>query len=122
MSKISDIFERRDAFQGFIMTIQASPNSIMTASTNVVDTITSILFAIVSWHLPAYGVPSSNILSGPYRFVPFPSEFPDLVQGISLLLHHLKSAVGAEVWLEVDKHMPVNVRRLLRESYQLDST
>merc|ERR1712113_251161 len=49
MTKINDLTERRDAFEGFILTVQADPTVIKNASR---DDITSILFSIVSWHMP----------------------------------------------------------------------
>lgn len=117
MAKISDSTERRDAFEGFILSIRANPQSIQTASKNVGDAVTGILFAVVSWHLPTDM--SADLFDGQYNFRPFPPENAELGTALVKLLHDLKTSLGDETWGEVQSQMPVNVRRLMREAYQL---
>jgi len=118
MSKIDDMAERGDAFEGFLIAVHNNQGSIRAAKPDITDTITSILFAIVSWHIPA-GNLSPQLLTGTYKFVPFPHEYSGLAQGITMLLHHLKETAGVTAWAGIEKGMPVNVRRLMRESYNL---
>mmetsp|Transcript_19399 Transcript_19399/g.42152 ORF Transcript_19399/g.42152 Transcript_19399/m.42152 type:complete len:346 (-) Transcript_19399:1788-2825(-) len=115
MSKISNPGERHDAFRGFVMTLRANPQSIQVTGSDVGDVITSILFAIVSWHIPTSEIPS-NLLSGPYRFEPFPSEFSELLASLRQLLHDLKTSSG-EQWAQIEGQMPANVKRLMKEVY-----
>ena len=117
-SKISDVAERRDAFEGLLMAIQANPNSIKQAGPDLSDTIQGFLFAVVSWHIP-HGNISPALLNGAYQFINFPPEYADLHQKMGQFLHQLKESVGAEEWNGVGNHLPVNVRRLLREQYHL---
>lgn len=120
MAKIYDPTERRDAFTGFCKTVYANPQAIQQAATNVVDAISSILFAIVSWHVPAETpTDTRDFLSGEYGFQPFPSTEADLQNQIGLLMRDIRSSVEEATWNEVQGHLPVNVRRLLREVYQL---
>ena len=115
MSKISDLTERSDAFDGFILTVQANPENLKNASE---DDITSILFAVVSWHIPADNL-SPDLLKGKYAFVPFPASYPELFQRIGLFLHSLKELIGVNSWGDIEKYMPVNVRQLLHDQYHL---
>ncbi len=117
-SKIGDQTERRDAFEGVLCTIKANPESIRSASTNIFETISGFLFALVSWHIPANNY-SPSLLSGNYAFVAFPSAHADLQQKLGMFLHQLKVEVGAEQWDHAEKKLPVNVRKLLREQYHL---
>jgi transportin-1 len=117
MSKISDINERQDAFRGFVMALRANPSSIQMTESDVGDTITAILFAIVSWHIPSSEIPS-NLLNGPYRFEAFPSEFTEMLDSLRQLLHDIKTSYG-EAWLEVEGQLPMNVKRLLKEVYYI---
>merc|ERR1712194_474156 len=117
MSKISNPVERRDAFQGFVMALRANPHSIQNTGSELGDVLTSILFAVVSWHIPTSELPS-NLLSGPYRFEPFPSEFNELLVALRQLLHDLKTSAG-ETWGQIEGSMPPNVKRLLQEVYGL---
>lgn len=114
MAKISDPKERRDAYTGFIRAVYANPNAIQEASVNVADAISSILFAIVSWHMPSSGVDVINV-----QFEPFPHSEAELGNALSKLLHDIKASVGDETWGNVKKLLPVNVRRLLLEAYHL---
>jgi len=117
-SKISDDSERRDAFEGLLLAIEANPQSIQQASKDLSDTITSILFAVVSWHIP-YGNLSPSLLNGTYAFKDFPPQHTDLYKKMGMFLHQLKEMVGNEAWSSVENHVPVNVRRLMREKYHL---
>uniref|UniRef100_A0A7S2EV97 Importin N-terminal domain-containing protein n=2 Tax=Ditylum brightwellii TaxID=49249 RepID=A0A7S2EV97_9STRA len=118
MAKISDKTERRDAFEGFILAIRAKPQCIQPTASDIGDTITSILFAVVTWHLPEDNL-GPQLLSGPYSFTPFPQEYAELGQALISLLHDLKSSVGNEKWNHIEGIMPVNVRKLMREVYHL---
>ncbi|KAL7541029.1 hypothetical protein ACHAXR_010576 [Thalassiosira sp. AJA248-18] len=115
MSKISNPIERRDAFQGFVTALRVNPHSIHAAGSDIGDVITSILFAVVSWHIPPSQIPAS-LLSGPYGFEPFPSEFNELLAALRQLLHDLKTSAG-EAWNQIDGQMPANVKRLMKEVY-----
>ncbi len=116
-SKIFDLTERRDAFEGLMLAIQANPLSVTASTTSTVaDNLTTILFAVVSWHVPSNNL-SPSLLSGPYSFEPFPKEHIDLCEQIRVFLHNLKDLVGANEWKSIENSMPVNVRRLFREVY-----
>ena len=115
MSKISDPAERRDAFEGFVAALRANPHSIQSAGPDVGEVITSILFAVVSWHIPSSEIPS-NLLSGPYRFEPFPPEFNELLTALRQLLHDIKTS-SVEAWTGIEGQMPENVKRLMKEVY-----
>ena len=117
MSKVSNPVERRDAFQGFVMALRANPHSIQNTGSEIENVITSILFAIVSWHIPTTEIPS-NLLSGPYRFGPFPHEFSELLTALRQLVHDLKISVD-KTWTQIEDSMPPNVKQLLREVYGL---
>jgi transportin-1 len=120
MAKIHDPTERRDAFQGFVKAVYANPQAIQQASTNVADAIASVLFAIVSWHMPSeLSDESTQMLTGDYKFRPFPQTEQELGTALVRLIQDLKSSVGEDTWHSVQKELPVNVRRLLREAYQL---
>ena len=116
-SKISDLMERRDAFEGLMLAIQANPSSITASTTTKVDdNLTTILFAVVSWHVPSSNI-SSTLLTGPYGFEPFPNEHIDVCEKLRTFLHSLKNMVGSHEWKSIENSMPVNVRRLFREVY-----
>ena len=100
------------------MAIQANPNSIKQAGPDLSDTIQRFLFAVVAWHIPHCNI-SPALLNGAYHFINFPPEYADLHQKMGQFLHQLKESVGAEEWNGVGNHLPVNVRRLLREQYHL---
>ena len=118
MSKISDPTERKDAFEGFLLSIHANPQCINQSSSSLVDTITTILFAIVSWHIPRNNF-SHNLLVGKYEFCPFPSEQADLGQALGNLVQDLKASAGDNLWSEVQRQMPVNVRKLMNDVYHV---
>jgi len=114
MARIVDPSERRDAFKGFIQALYANPNSIQSAASKPADAISSILFAIVSWHMPE-NPDSSGIAS--VQFQPFPPAEASLGEALKKLLQDIKASAGEENWKMVENQMPVNVRKLLREVY-----
>lgn len=119
MAKIVDPTERRDAFNGFCSAVYANPQAIQKASTNASSAISSILYAIVSWHIPPESLveDADDILSGKYGLLPFPSNEAELGSRLSQLIRDIRTSVGQETWQETENLMPVNVRRLLREAY-----
>jgi len=120
LARIADINERRDAFEGLLLAIHANPQAII-SSNNRKSTVTALIFAIISWHIP----PNENgvktitpeVLHGSYSFQPFPKEAIEVGQALGQLIVQVKEALGSE-WDDVAK-MPVNVRRLLSEVYQI---
>jgi len=117
MSKISNPVERRDAFTGFVRAVRVNPHSIQNTGSEMGEVITSILFAVVSWHIPSSEI-APNLLSGPYRFEPFPAEFSELLASLRQLLLDLKTSSG-EGWNQIEAQMPSNVKRLMHEVYGL---
>lgn len=116
MAKIADPTERRDAFQGFVQAIYANPEAIQRATVNASDSIASILFAVVSWHMPQDFDPAAIYQ---VQFEPFPQEQSDVETSLRKLLHDIKKSVGNDTWSAVEKGIPVNVRQFLREAYQV---
>lgn len=120
MAKIMDPTERRDAFIGFSKAVYANPQAIQQASANVADAISSILYAIVSWHMPPETPEDAeDLLTGAYGFQPFPQTEAELRSTLAQLMRDIRSSVGEDTWKSVQGQLPVNVRRLLREAYQL---
>jgi transportin-1 len=120
MAKVIDPTERRDAFQGFVHCVYANPQDIQQAAANVTDAIASVLFAIVTWHLPTEMADQyAALLTGDYKFRPFPPAEHELELALGRLIQDMKSSVGEDTWHLVQKALPVNVRRLLREAYGL---
>lgn len=120
LSKISDPNERKDAFSGFVLALRANPQSIHSAGPGLPQTIGSILFAVVSWHVaPDDMLQGANILNGNYGFQPFPSQFVELQESLTHLLTDLKSSTGQESWIEVESQMPSNVKRLMKQVYNI---
>lgn len=118
MAKIRDNTERRDAFQGFIQAVYANPQAIQQAAANASDAIGSILFAIISWHMPPeLPEESTSLLSGDYGFLPFPPAEAELGAALVKLVQDMRLSVGEDVWHTVSKRLPVNVRKLLRDNY-----
>jgi len=117
MSKIANPAERRDAFTGFVRAVRVNPHSIQNTGSEMGEVITSILFAVVSWHIPSSDI-APNLLSGPYRFAPFPAEFSELLSALRQLLLDLKTSSG-EGWNQIEAQMPSNVKRLMHEVYGL---
>jgi transportin-1 len=116
MARIADPTERRDAFQGFVQAVYANPTAIQSAAAKPADAISSILFAIVSWHMPE-DVDSNGIAS--VQFQPFPPIEAELGEALKKLLQDIKTSAGEDTWSMVDTQLPVNVRRLLREVYHV---
>ena len=120
MAKISDPTERRDAYTGFCKAVYANPQAIQQSTANVADAISSILFAVVSWHVPhEASSEDDDFLSGDYGFQPFPPTEGELGNQLAQLMRDIRSSVGEDVWNSVQNQLPVNVRRLLREAYGL---
>lgn len=122
MAKISDPTERRDAYQGFVLSVNANPQAIQTATTNVTDTLTAIIFAILSWHIPTDDdTPVQDLLhdTNSNKLQPFPPGETELYNALGKLMHDLKVSVSAEMWDQVYEQMPVNIRQLLKDVYQL---
>jgi transportin-1 len=121
LGKIRDATERRDAFTGFLQVMYTNPQAILQASSSVSDAIASILFAILSWHVPD-NLPDesySKMLTGQFSFVPFPSTEADLGLALVKLVHDIKSSVSESEWNVVTKRLPVNARKLFRDVYNL---
>lgn len=121
LAKISDASERRDAFQGFVRAVYANPQAIQQASAGVPTVCVSILFAIISWHIPeTFRSGGNDVLTrSDYPFSPFPPAESELGVELVKLVHDMKTSIGEQTWLVVFKGLPVNVRRLLRECYQV---
>lgn len=121
LGKIRDATERRDAFSGFLQVMYTNPQAILHASSSVSDAIASILFAILSWHVPE-NLPDeaySKMLTGQFSFVPFPSTEADLGRALLQLVQDIKASVSESDWNVVAKRLPVNARKLFREVYNL---
>jgi transportin-1 len=119
LARITDPTERNDGFTGLVLTIYANPNAII-QEPNI--TIPSLVFAIVSWHIPPNedGVlqVTSEMLNGTqYSFRPLGDDMSEIGQMLAELLHKVKGGVGENGWEDVKKRMPVNVRRLLKDVY-----
>ena len=120
LSKVSNPIERRDAFTGFVLALRANPHSIQSAGPGLSQTVGSILFAVVSWHVsPDDLLQGADLLNGNYVFQPFPSEFAALKESLTQLLTDLKSSTGQESWNQVESQMPGNVKRLMKEAYNV---
>jgi transportin-1 len=120
MAKIMDQTERRDAFQGFVKAMYANPRAIQQVSPGVSTAIASILFSIITWHMPLdRSSQSVALLNGDYNFRPFPQQEAELGDALVKLVQDIKTSVGEEVWHVVQRELPVNVRRLLREAYHI---
>jgi transportin-1 len=115
-AKISDTKERCDAFEGLLLAIEKNPNVMHPTSPDISNKVTSILFAVVSWHIPENFI-SSEILHGPYGFTNFPSKCAHLQQNIMMFLHKVKDWIGPELWNSIFNGLPVNVRKLLKDQY-----
>jgi len=120
LARIADMTERTEAYEGLILAVNANPNAIMAAN-NRSTAVAAFVFAVVSWHIPTGhdGVRSitSQILHGEYVFEPFPTESAQLGEALKQQLREMRNALGDD-WNEVSR-MPVNVRRLLSEVYQV---
>lgn len=120
MAKITDPTERHDAFDGFIRTVYANPNAIQQATSNIAEAIASILFCIVTWHMPAeLPAQTTVLLNGDYNFRQFPPQEAELGASLVRFVQDMKVSVGEETWVSVQRELPVNVKRLLRETYSI---
>ena len=120
LSKISNPIERRDAFKGFLLAFRANPHSIQSAGPDLSQSIVAIMFACLSWHIaPDDLLEGSNLLDGNYGFQPFPSEFVELKESLTSLLNDLKTSAGQSSWNQVESQMPANVKRLMKEVYNI---
>jgi transportin-1 len=119
LARIADPTERHDAFEGFVQAVYSNPNSIQQSATNASDAIASIIFAIVSWHMPTDLPERSVLLKGDYNFQPFPTTEAELGSALQRLVQDMKTSVGDDTWHTVQFSLPVNVRRLLRECYNV---
>ena len=121
LGKIRDPAERHDAFTGFVQAIYANPQAIGHASDSVIDSMVSILFAILTWHIPE-DLPDDSykkMLTDKYRFIPFPVSETELGTALVKLVQDMKQSVGENEWNIITKRLPVNVRKLFREVYNL---
>lgn len=119
LSRISDPTEKRQAFTGLCNALYANPQAIQQVNVDVPDVISSILFAILTWHLPPdFPQDTHNFLHGDFSFVPFPPTESELGSRLTQLIRDIRSSVGEDVWKEVQDRLPVNARRLFREVYQ----
>ena len=108
LAKVCDPTERADGFRGLIQVIYANPQAV--AEGNATEAIAAILFAIVSWHMAPEAEWNDTLQ-------PFPASEAALGQALQQLVRDLRSSVDADVWHRIEKHLPVNVRQLLREAY-----
>merc|ERR1712176_715899 len=103
LSKISDVTEKRDAFIGLCNALYANPQAIHHVQAGPPDVITSILFAITSWHIPSnFPDDINNFLNGEYNFVPFPQTEAALGNRLAQLIQNIRSSVGGEAWKIVE--------------------
>lgn len=120
LSRISDVTEKRDAFTGLCNALYANPQAIHQVQASPPDVITSVIFAITSWHIPAdFPNDINEFLNGDYQFVPFPPEEAVLGNRLAQLIQGIKTSVGADSWKTVEGRLPANVLRLFREVYGL---
>lgn len=120
LSKISNPIERRDAFKGFVLALRANPHSIQSAGPDLSQSIVAIMFACLSWHIaPDDLLEGANLLDGNYGFQPFPSEFAELKESLTQLLNDLRTSAGQSSWNQVESQMPANVKRLMKEVYNI---
>ena len=119
MSRISDMDEKCDAFSGFCKAMYSNPQSIQQVGGELHDTISSIVFAIATWHLPPEAV-EAGTFTGDFEFQPFPQEYSsDLGQRLARLLHDIKVSVGDQTWNLVRNSLTVKLRRLMKEVYNV---
>jgi transportin-1 len=120
LARISDLRERRDAFNGLCNALYANPQVIQSMGVPAPDVISSILFSITSWHIPSdISDDTQDLLSGEGGFQPFPPTEAAIGLRLAQLIKDIRSSVGEESWKIVTGRLPVNVRRLFREVYQL---
>lgn len=91
-------------------------------SSNRSATVSALILAIVSWHVPrdentGVAIVSAEMLYGPYAFLPFPPEATELAHSFHQLLNEIKSALGSEWGTKIK--IPTNIRKLLADSYKI---
>ncbi|KAL3921793.1 MAG: hypothetical protein SGILL_002562, partial [Bacillariaceae sp.] len=119
LSRVSDPTEKRQAFNGLCNALYANPQAIQQVSVSIPDVISSILFSIVTWHIPPeFPRDTGDFLHGEYGFVPFPPTEAELGNRLAQLIRDIRSSVGEDSWKTVQDRLPVNVRKLFREVYQ----
>jgi transportin-1 len=118
MSKISDMDEKRDAFSGFCKAVYANPQSIQLVGGEVHDTVSSIIFAIATWHLPPEAIETGSF-TGDFEFQPFPPSLSDLGHRLNQLLIDIKGSVDEHTWNRVRNSLTVKLRRLMQEVYNV---
>lgn len=120
MGRISDPNERREAYEGFLKVVYLNSSAIHRVhGQDVVTVIVSIIKCIMTWHLPSHPLMEEPSEVPENQFRPFPPTEAKLGEALSQLLVNIKSSVGDETWLMVQRTLPVNARKLLREAYQL---
>jgi transportin-1 len=118
LSRIADPTEKQQAFAGLCNSLYANPQAIRHVNVDLPNVISSILFAILSWHIPPdFPKDTDNFLNGDYGFVPFPPTEAGLGNRLSQLIRDIRSSVGEACWKTVQDRLPVNVRKLIREVY-----
>lgn len=121
MAKVSDPVERHDAFEGFLHSLYANPQAIQNTFRGLPTAVASILFAIMSWHLPSK--PAEELvhlmMMGELRLEPFPTSEAALGNSLFQLVQDMKSSVGEDAWHRAIKEVPVNQRQMLRQIYPL---
>jgi transportin-1 len=135
MGKIIDPRERRDAYEGFLRVVYANPNALQQAANTsrreLADVMVVILVCIATWHVPSeltfegatvekvtYDA-NGNGDSDYSHFRPFPPTEAELGKALAKFMQDMKVSVGDETWQLVQRRLPVNVRRLVREAYQI---
>jgi len=118
LARISDQTERLDGFTGLMHVIYANPQAIIQHPSY----ISSLVFAVASWHIPPNenGIPfvTNEMLNGSqYKFLPFPQDAADLGQALAKLLTEIKTGIGEEHWEDIMKRTPINLRKLLSQTY-----
>lgn len=120
LARILDLRERRDALNGLCNALYANPQVIQSMGVPVPDVVSTILFSITSWHVSSFFPDSTqDLLSGEYALEPFPPMEAAVRLRLAQLIKDIRSSVGEESWKVVNDRLPVNVRRLFREVYQI---
>lgn len=131
MGKITDPDERRDAYEGFLRVIYANPAAIHQSaksySLEVEDVMVEILKSIATWH---FGMDdsafectnemshcSSGLQDENNSFLHFPQKEIELGTALLAFVKDMKTSVDVDSWQLVQRRLPVNVRRLMRELY-----
>jgi hypothetical protein len=128
LAKIRDPRERHDGYAGFVAALYMNPQAIshLTCAHGSNEAMVSILYAVMTWHIPENCLDGGgdqlphDLLHGPnYSFRPFPPNESELGASLVRLVQEMRASVSAETWGVVESGLPVNVRRLLRHSYNV---